>query len=235
MKLHDLLNELNNIDGVILPDNIEKLLMNKLESKKTCEKEKENEDNKNIRDKILDSQVPLPYLKDYKYTGCKNLKSNHKLFTPCCQEVYKDGFCKLCIKNQVKYGLLENRNDKNFKALTGESPVHYGNVLEKLKITSEEVHRELLKYNQTIIPSELLSIKKKRGRKPKSVVVNSSDEETNELMPEILRGRPKETVNECEIMDDRIESGELLKDSSGKLFMKLSNGEIFDLTGKKAV
>ena len=29
-------------------------------------------------------------------------------------------------------------------------------------------------------------------------------------------------------MDDRIESGELLKDSSGKLFMKLSNGEIFD-------
>ena len=36
-------------------------------------------------------------------------------------------------------------------------------------------------------------------------------------------------------MDDRIESRELLKDSSGKLFMKLSNGEIFDLTGKKAV
>ena len=243
-----LINELKHIPGVKIPENIMDLL-------------NEYRSNKNnlpaslivsipqiailthpapVQEKLLPKpSCPLPYFPNMTYTGCKAIRLNHKLYTPCGQIVISNGFCKVCIKSGPKYGTLEDRKKClpcEYKTPNGESPLNYGNVMEKLFITREEAIREASKWKQTIPEEQFEIIKKKRGRKKKIDTIITSDEE---LIPEVKkerRGRPtKENhlITEREVNDEDIK-GELFRSGNGELVIKGFDGKFYDIkTGKE--
>ena len=63
--MEKLISELKEIDVVKMPKNIMEIKEKKL-VKPTC---------------------PLPYFPNLEYTGCKALRVNHKLYTPCGQDI----------------------------------------------------------------------------------------------------------------------------------------------------
>jgi hypothetical protein len=99
---------------------------------------------------------------------CNGIVKNHGLYTQCVKKV--DGYCKSCesqpygnIEDRVKVGLYEYKDPK------GKSPKRYLEVLNKKKISKDEIMAWLGRENMEIAESHLLECveKVKRGR-PKS-------------------------------------------------------------------
>ena len=187
--MEKLISELKEIDVVKMPKNIMEIKGKKL-VKPTC---------------------PLPYFPNLEYTGCKALRVNHKLYTPCGQDIVSGEYCKTCINSGLKLGTLEDRKKClpcDFIALNGEKPIQYGNVMEKLYITREEAEREAAKWGQ-VIPEEYFKVIKKRGRKKKVEKIVVSDEELN-------------------IENDEIR-GELFKTNDGNIILKGYDQKYYNL------
>lgn len=200
-----LISELKQIDGVKIPENIMELLKEDRDIKEEIKEEVKEK-------KLVKPSCPLPYFPNLEYTGCKALRVNHKLYTPCGQDILCGEYCKTCINSGLKLGTLEDRKNcmpSDFIALNGDKPIQYGNVMEKLYITREEAEREAAKWGQ-IIPEEYFKvIKKKRGRKKKVEKIVVSDEELN-------------------IENDEIR-GELFKTKDGNIILKGYDGKYYNL------
>ena len=252
MKIDEFINILRTIDGVVIPDNIIEEL-SKIKDKPETENKSDNENKSqtksisNNKKNIAKASLPLPYFPEYNYTGCQALRVNHKLYTPCCAELYTDKFCKNCAKSGAKYGTLDDRkktSPNKFISPNGDKPIIYGKVMEKLKINKKEVLELTKMFNVTIPEEDFVVIKGKRGRKKKTTVVSSDEEDDNESREHDNEfredkkgpGRPKQSFDDFTIEDDNgnEKNGVLYKHTNGEVYLKMNNNELYDLqTGEK--
>ena len=164
------------------------------EGKKECKKE------------VKKAEFPLPYNGEYNSELCEALRQNNGLYTQC-QGVRRGSteFCKSCASSMQKtgsevpeYGTIKMRNAVGiFEYIDpkGRKPTAYAKVMNKYKLTKEQVLEEAKKMNMEIneehfvVPEET-----KRGRPSKE----------KEPKEKGTRGRPKkskkvvEIDNECE-------------------------------------
>ena len=149
------------------------------------------------------SKIPMPFTGVICVENCNGIRLNHGLYTQCTNEhsISKNGYdvCKTCAKQIEKnsngkptYGYIQDRIElgDEFKDPKGKCPVSYGNIMEKLNISREEVEKEAKKLGLKL-NEKIFEIKKsQRGRPKKStdVVDTASESSEPEKRP---RGRPK--------------------------------------------
>ena len=222
MALHELITLQKSIPGVVLPENILELMKEKLNSKTQVK----------VSESTNFPKIPLPYFPGFNYTGCIALRVNHKLFTPCCSPKVNDRFCKGCEKHGGKYGTLEDRKacaNDSFRTPNGEAPSHYGNVMEKLNISRDEAISAARQLEQTLTEDEMTPVKLKRGRKKKTPIVSSDEEETEDVDTNLKkRGRPVESKKIYNLGNDE-QKPCTYKSPDGIIYIKSINGDLFDI------
>ena len=122
------------------------------------EKKAKNPVEKKISSKV---KLALPFSGAVLAGCCGGLKQNHGLLSQCTNEV-SSGYCsgckKQCDKNasgKPDCGSIEDRMTAftagvDFRDPKGRAPVAYAKVMQKLKITEEEVLAEVAKFNVTL-------------------------------------------------------------------------------------
>ena len=141
------------------------------------------------------SKFALPFSGEKDSKCCEGLRYNDGLYTQC--EVMKKGentFCAVCDKGNQKYGTIDDRMNTgimDFKDPSGKSPVHYGKIMKKLKISKEDVQEEALRMGNAVHSVHFEEQEEKRGR-PKTVKVVKDKTEKK-------KGRPKKMPKGLEL------------------------------------
>ena len=171
----------------------------------TVDGKKEKE--KKVKDGKVSSLFPLPYNGDMKSECCQGLKQNHGLYTQCPQVRKGDGkYCKGCNTQAEKnengepdYGSMESRMAVGIFEYVdpkGKKPTPYTKIMNKYKVTKEEVIAEAAKFGVTIDAGHFeVALESKRGR-PKTAV---------EKVVKGAKGRPKKSKKVVELNDDATE------------------------------
>ena len=155
-------------------------------------------------------EVPLPFTGAIQEDCCHGLKQNHGLLTQCHKKQSDSGdYCQGCQKQADKNasgkpnsGSIEDRmaafnSGKEYRDPKGKAPVAYAKVMQKLKLTEEQVQSEAAKQNIEL-PADLFNAPiAKRGRPKKNQAV-TSDTESESSEPK-KRGRPKKTGKPVEV------------------------------------
>ena len=150
--------------------------------------------------------VPLPFKGSIQEGCCSGLKQNHGLLTQCqtrCDSEYCKGCQKQCDKNasgKPDCGAVSDRmaaymNGSEFRDAKGRAPIAYAKVLQKLKLTREQVEGEAAKFNIVLEDSDFAAPESKRGR-PKKAVSDTDSDTSGEPKK---RGRPKKTEKSVEV------------------------------------
>jgi len=150
--------------------------------------------------------VPLPFKGSIQEGCCSGLKQNHGLLTQCqttCDSEYCKGCQKQCDKNasgKPDCGSVSDRmaaymKGSEFRDPKGRAPIAYAKVLQKLKLTREQVEGEAAKFSVTLEDSDFEMPESKRGR-PKKAVSDTDSETSSEPKK---RGRPKKTEKPVEV------------------------------------
>lgn len=141
-------------------------------------------------------KVVLPFMGKNVEGSCSGLEYNHGLLSQCMNE--KKVGCKYCVlceeeskKNnngKPENGCIEDRVEAyergvEFKTEKGKVPIAYAKVMQKLKLTEEEVLAEAKRQNITMNREHFAMPELKRGR-PKKETSNKEEEVKR-------RGRPK--------------------------------------------
>jgi hypothetical protein len=151
------------------------------------------------KSKVGKISLVLPFC-DSKIEGrCSGIRVNSQLYSQCLMEPQLDGdFCKTCQGQANKsdtgkptYGTVSDRlacEDKS--RYMGKVVAHYGNVMEKQKITREAVDAAAATLG-IVIPETYFEVKEtKRGRPKKDASVSDTESEKTLDEPK-KRGRPK--------------------------------------------
>ena len=150
-------------------------------------------------------KVALPFSGAVQDGCCQGLKQNHGLLSQCMNEV-SSGYCsgckKQCDKNasgKPDCGSIEDRMTAftagiEFRDPKGRAPVAYAKVMQKLKITEEEVLAEVAKFNVTFNREHFAMPESKRGR-PKKEGSKDTDSDAGSKK----RGRPKKAPKAVEV------------------------------------
>jgi len=155
-------------------------------------------------------EIPLPFTGVIDNSCCHGLKQNHGLLTQCHKKACESGdYCQGCQKQADKNasgkpnsGSIEDRMaafeaGKEYRDPKGKAPVAYVKVMQKLKLTEEQVQAEAVK-QKIELPTELFNAPiAKRGRPKKNPAV-TSDTESESSEPK-KRGRPKKTGKPVEV------------------------------------
>lgn len=150
--------------------------------------------------------VPFPFKGSIQEGCCSGLKQNHGLLTQCqttCDSEYCKGCQKQCDKNasgKPDCGSVSDRmaaymNGSEFRDPKGRAPIAYAKVLQKLKLTRDQVEGEAGKFNIALEDSDFAMPESKRGR-PKKAVSDTESETSSEPKK---RGRPKKTEKPVEV------------------------------------
>ena len=159
---------------------------------------KKSEDKiKNMVPKVL-----LPFCGVVNESWCEGVRLSHGLFIQCTNERAGELYCKTCEKqacaNSSGKPTYGNINDRRLSDVTinKKRVSHYGNVMERLKISREEAVAEASRFGWTI-PEEQFGVKRlARGRAKK--VVDIKEKKSEKVSSGRGRGRPKsdkKTVN----------------------------------------
>ena len=190
---------------------------------------KKSEDKiKNMVPKVL-----LPFCGVVNESWCEGVRLSHDLFIQCTNERAGELYCKTCEKqacaNSSGKPTYGNINDRRLSDVTinKKRVSHYGNVMERLKISREEAVAEASRFGWTI-PEEQFGVKKvARGRAKK--LVDIKEKKCEKVSSGRGRGRPKsdkKTVNSS-ASSDLI--GELVTKAKSKCrieFEDESNSEV---------
>jgi len=155
-------------------------------------------------------EVPLPFTGVIQSDCCHGLKQNHGLLTQCHKKQSgSSSYCEGCQKQADKNtsgkpnsGSIEDRmtafnSGKEFRDPKGKAPVSYVKVMQKLKLSEEQVQAAAAKHNIEL-PEDLFNAPiAKRGRPKKNPAV-TSDTESESSEPK-KRGRPKKTGKPVEV------------------------------------
>ena len=159
---------------------------------------KKSEDKiKNMVPKVL-----LPFCGVVNESWCEGVRLSHDLFIQCTNERAGELYCKTCEKQacanssgKPSYGNINDRRLSDV-LISGKKVSHYGNVMERLKISREEAVAEASRFGWTI-PEEQFGVKKvARGRAKK--LVDIKEKKCEKVSSGRGRGRPKsdkKTVN----------------------------------------
>ena len=158
----------------------------------------------------VEMKIPLPF------TGiardcCGGLKKNHGLLSQCEKEKVKGVYCEGCQKQADKnasgkpnFGNIEDRMaafeaGKEYRDPKGKGPIAYGKVMQKLKLTVEQVKmaaaKQMIELSSDIFNTPVA----KRGRPKKNPAVVSDTESDIEQSSSKKRGRPKKTGKPIEV------------------------------------
>jgi len=149
---------------------------------------------------------PLPFNGEHNKETCQAVRQNNGLYTQC-QGTKKHGdYCKSCHelakKNESgmpEYGTMSQRLATGIYDYTdakGRKPIHYTRIMNKYKLTAEQVEAEASKFNMTIDVQHFTAPEEpKRGRKP-----SSEPKEAKEAKGS--KGRPKKTAKVIELAED---------------------------------
>ena len=196
------------------------------------------------------SKIPLPFLGEIYNENCNAIRLNYGLYTQCNNSfkfnINGKQLCQTCF-NQTKknqnglptYGYIHDRIEQgvNFKDPKGKIPLLYGNVIQKLNITREEVEREENKLDIKI-PEWHFEVKKaSRGRPKKQTSTNDTSSEDGDSVKR-SRGRPlkdkkevKSVVNSYNIPENKNQdfketiTEELTKEQDKSKYSSPSNPE----------
>jgi hypothetical protein len=141
------------------------------------------------------SKFVLPFSGERNEKCCEGLRYNEGLYTQC--EVVKKGenkYCAVCEKGNLKYGTIDDRMIRgimDYKDPSGKSPVHYGKIMKKLKITRLDVEEEGKRMGILVDVVHFEEQEEKRGR-PKAVKVVKEKSEKK-------KGRPKKEPKGLEL------------------------------------
>ena len=188
---------------------------------------------KKSEDKIKNMvpNVLLPFCGVVNDSWCEGVRLNHDLFIQCTNERAGELYCKTCEKqacaNSSGKPTYGNINDRRLSDVTinKKKVSHYGNVMERLKISREEAVLEASRFGWTI-PEEQFGVKKlARGRAKK--LVDLKEKKCEKVSSGRGRGRPKsdkKTVNSS-ASNDLI--GELVTKAKSRIeFEDESNSEV---------
>ena len=162
-------------------------------------------------DKVKEKMIPIPFDGDKKPGCCNAIRMNHGLYTQCLN--LSDEVCKSCMNDASKngdilpYGTVEERikAGSDFKDSKGRKPTPYAKVLQKLKISKDEVKAYAETRGIKLDESELempVSEKKiasddgKRGRPKKSGKVVEVDNSED-----LFAGLVKNSLSENEVVE----------------------------------
>ena len=159
-------------------------------------------------------EVPLPFTGMIQEDCCHGLKQNHGLLTQCHKKPSGSGdYCEGCQKQADKNssgkpnsGNIEDRMaafkaGKEYRDPKGKAPIAYGKVMQKLKLTEEQVQTEAEKQNVELPEGIFNAPIAKRGRPKKNPAVTSDTESESSMSsgePK-KRGRPKKTGKPVEV------------------------------------
>jgi hypothetical protein len=152
-------------------------------------------------------KVELPYMpKIINYNiGCSALKVSGGLYLPCCGKCEEESaYCSACSKQELKYGVLEDRGDVGtYSDPSDKHEISFGTWLAKNEKTIDEVSEALASEGFVVsIPSHHLTVNSKRivkdvkarkGRPKaakKEVTGDDSDSGSDAEMPEKVK-KPK--------------------------------------------
>lgn len=145
------------------------------------------------------SKIPMPFLGNKCEKSCSGIRLNHGLYTQCVNEKKEKDLCETCLKQMEKnsngkprYGYIDERIElgENYKDENGKKPIAYGNVMEKLNISRNEVEEEAKRLGIKL-DEKIFEVKKcQRGRPKKAVDVVDTESECSEPVKR-GRGRPK--------------------------------------------
>ena len=155
---------------------------------------------------VAKTAFPLPYNGEFNDSCCFALRQNNGLYTQCAGvRKCDDSFCKSCVKSMQKigsevpeYGTIQQRMAADIFEYVdpkGRKPVSYTKVMNKYKITQEQVLEEANKINirinskHFVVPEDT-----KRGRPKK--------EKETETKVKGAKGRPKKDKKVIQIEGD---------------------------------
>ena len=160
--------------------------------------------------KVSKPLIPLPFTGEVSEECCSGVRQNHGLLTQCHKlKCDSKEYCSGCQKQADKNtsgkpnsGSISDRlaafeSGKEYRDPKGKAPVAYAKVMQKLKLSKEQVEEEAAK-QKIELPSELFNAAiAKRGRpKKNSAVTSDTDSEKSEPK---RRGRPKKTGKPVEV------------------------------------
>lgn len=171
---------------------------------------KEREGGRKKVAKVSKPLIPLPFTGHVSEECCSGVRQNHGLLTQCHKSKSDSNeYCSGCQKQADKNasgkpnsGSIEDRlaafeSGKEYRDPKGKAPVAYAKVMQKLKLSKEQVEEEAAK-QKIDLPSDLFNAAiAKRGRpKKNSAVTSDTDSEKSEPK---RRGRPKKTGKPVEV------------------------------------
>jgi len=185
-------------------------------------------------DKVKEKMIPIPFDGEKKSGCCNAIRMNHGLYTQCLN--LSDEVCKSCMNDASKngdilpYGTVEDRikAGSDFKDSKGRKPTPYAKVLQKLKISKDEVKAYAETRGIKLDESELempVSEKKiasddgKRGRPKKSgkvVEVDNSEDLFAGLVKNSLSENEVVEGETCKITDKQAKAEKLAQEKAEK-------------------
>lgn len=144
-------------------------------------------------------KCPLPYSGEYNEECCKALRQNKGLYTQCEMSKKSGDYCKQCSASAEKnsgmpeYGTIDQRRATDIYSYVdpkGRKPISFTKVMNKLKLSEEEVKAEAEKLGISIDAGHFVVPETKRGRPA---------QEKAPKEPKGAKGRPKKAKKVLEI------------------------------------
>jgi len=155
-----------------------------------------------------ETSIPLPFNGELQEGCCQGLKQNHGLLTQCTNSPKgDDSFCGTCQRQSDKNtsgepdnGTIAKRmqayqDGVEFRDPKGRAPVPYAKVMQKLKLTEEQVLAEVERTGRSFDNAHFAKPVSKRGRpKKEASLATDTDSEGGKK-----RGRPKKASKAVEV------------------------------------
>ena len=155
------------------------------------------------------ASVPMPFSGGVVEECCRGLRQNHGLMTQCGNETTEEElfYCTGCQKQADKNASGEPDNGtimarmqaytegREFRDPKGRAPTPYAKVMQKLKLSQEQVMEFATRTNQAFDEQHFAMPESKRGR-PKKEASLTSDTDSDAGKK---RGRPKKTSKTVEV------------------------------------
>ena len=159
-----------------------------------------------VKNVVVKSAFPLPYSGELNGKCCLGMRQNNGLYTQCEKLRPEDkGYCSVCETQAMKnehglpdYGNIQQRlsayqRNEEFKDPSGKSPVAYTKIMNKFKVTKEQVVEEAGKLGLVIDPRHFEEVAKKCGRPKESKKEKIVSTEVKS------KGRPKKSKKVLEL------------------------------------
>ena len=159
-----------------------------------------------VKNVVVKSAFPLPYSGELNGKCCLGMRQNNGLYTQCEKLRPEDkGYCSVCETQAMKnehglpdYGNIQQRlsayqRNEEYKDPSGKSPVSYTKIMNKFKVTKEQVVEEAGKLGLVIDPRHFEEVAKKCGRPKDSTKDKIVSTEVKS------KGRPKKSKKVLEL------------------------------------